>query len=319
MGMDATETLNGTLAEPKRRPLLIDLFVRMLKEKPLGTIGFFIILILLLAGIFANFVAPYPMSQVNLMDKLLPVSSHHLLGTDALGEDEFSNIIYGARYSLIIGLSATLLNTIISILIGGLSALLGKKVDLVIQRFVDAWLAIPTLLVLLTVVSILGQGMWQTIVAIGIPMGIGGSRMVRSAVFTIKENTYVDAARAVGCSTTTIFRRHILPNIMPVVIIGFSVTLGVSILMEASLSFLGFGVPPGIPSWGSMLSQQGREYMEMAPGLAFWPGFVLTIAVYGANMFGDAVRDLLDPRLKGGLGRYGRSTKKLKIRVRARP
>jgi peptide/nickel transport system permease protein len=315
---NATEAINKALAEPKKHTLFADLFLRMFREKPLGTIGFFIVAILLLVGIFANFIAPYPMAQVNLADKLLPPSTSHLLGTDALGEDELSNLIYGARYSLVIGLSATFLNIIIAVLVGGVSALLGKKFDLVMQRFVDAWLSIPTMLVLLIMMSIMGQGMWQIIIAIGIPMGIGGSRMIRSAVIAIKENTYVEAARAIGCSTAMIFRKHILPNIMPVIIVDFSVVLGAAILMEASLSFLGFGVPPGTPSWGSMLSQQGREYMEMMPSLALWPGFVLAIAVYGANMFGDAVRDLLDPRLKGGLGRYGRSTKRIKVRVHAR-
>jgi peptide/nickel transport system permease protein len=316
MEVEANTTPSEVIAEPKRHSFLVDLFLRTLKEKPLGTLGFVILFGLLVVGIFASYIAPYPMAQVNLMDKLLPPSSTHLLGTDALGQDELSNLIYGARVSLIIGLSATFLNMIIGIIIGGTSALIGGKFDLVVQRFVDAWLSIPTMLVLLTMMSILGRGMWQMVIAIGIPMGIGGSRMIRSAVIAIRENAYIDASRAIGCSTTTMFRRHILPNIMPVIIIGFSVTLGVAILMEASLSFLGFGVPPDVPSWGSMLSQQGRTYMEMAPMLAFWPGFMLTIAVYGANMFGDAIRDLLDPRLRGGAGRYGGPRKKLKIRTR---
>jgi peptide/nickel transport system permease protein len=316
MGVEATATLGETIAEPKRHYFLVDLSLRMLREKPLGIIGFVILFGLLMVGIFANFLAPYPMAKVNLMDKLLPPSSTHILGTDAIGQDELSNLIYGARSSLVIGLSATVLNTIIAVIIGGSSALISGKFDLVIQRFVDAWLSIPTMLVLLTMMSILGRGMFQMVIAIGIPMGIGGSRMIRSAVIAIRSNTYIEASRAVGCSTMTIFRRHILPNIMPVIIIGFSVTLGVAILMEASLSFLGFGVPPDVPSWGGMLSQQGRTYMEMAPGLAFWPGFILTIAVYGANMFGDAIRDLLDPRLRSGVGRYGGPRKKVKIRTR---
>jgi peptide/nickel transport system permease protein len=139
--------------------------------------------------------------------------------------------------------------------------------------------------------------------------------MIRSAVFAIKENAYVDAGRAIGSSTWAMLTRHIIPNIMPVIIIGFSMMVGGTILMEAGLSFLGYGVPPGVPSWGSMLSQEGRRFMEIAPMLAIWPGLALTLVVFGTNMFGDAMRDLLDPKLKGGLGRYGRSTKKVKIRA----
>ena len=139
--------------------------------------------------------------------------------------------------------------------------------------------------------------------------------MIRSAVFAIRENIYVEAGRAIGGDTWMVLRRHILPNIMPIIIISFSMMIGQVILMEASLSFLGFGVPPGVPSWGSMLSQEGRMYMEIAPMLAIWPGLALSLVVYGTNMFGDAMRDLLDPRLKGGLGSYGGPRKKVKFKT----
>ena len=315
MAGDATGTSEGTIAEPKRRPFLVDLFLRLVKEKPLGTIGLAIVLVLLLTGIFADLLAPYPMGKTDPIHNLESPSSQHWLGTDNLGRDELSNIIYGARVSVIIGLSATLLITVVSVIIGALSALIGGKFDLLMQRFVDAWLCIPGMLILLIIVSILGKGTWQIIVAIGLPMGIGGSRMIRSAALAIKENVYIDAGRAIGCSTWTLLTRHILPNIMPVIIIGFSMMVGGAILMEASLSFLGFGVPPGVSSWGSMLSQEGRTFMEIAPMLAIWPGLALTLVVWGTNMFGDALRDLLDPRLKGGLGRYGGPLKKVKIKT----
>jgi peptide/nickel transport system permease protein len=315
MAGDATGTPDGVIAEPKRHSFFVDLFIRLVKEKPLGTIGLVIVLILLLTGIFADLLAPYPLGAYDLKHTLESPSSQHWLGTDNLGRDELSRIIYGARVSVIIGLSATLLTTIVSVIIGALSALIGGKFDLLMQRFVDAWLSIPGMLILLIMVSILGKGTWQIIVAIGLPMGIGGSRMIRSAALAIGENAYIEAGRAIGSSTWTLFTRHILPNIMPVIIIGFSMMVGGAILMEASLSFLGYGVPPGVPSWGSMLSQEGRTYMEIAPPLALWPGLALTLVVYGTNMFGDAIRDLLDPKLKGGLGRYGRSTKKVKIKT----
>jgi peptide/nickel transport system permease protein len=314
MAGDASNTGNEAIAEPKRHSFLVDLLIRLWKEKPLGTIGLVIVLVLLLTGIFADLLAPYPMGKTS-WDMLQGPSAQHLLGTDNLGRDELSNIIYGARVSVIIGLSATALTTVVSIIIGALSALIGGKFDLGMQRFVDAWLCIPGMLILLIMVSIMGKGMWQIIVAIGLPMGIGGSRMIRSAALAIKENVYVDAGRAIGCSTWTLLYRHILPNIMPVIIIGFSMMIGGAILMEASLSFLGFGVPPGVSSWGSMLSQEGRAYMEIAPALAIWPGLALTLVVFGTNMFGDALRDLLDPKLKGGLGRYGGPTRKVKIRA----
>jgi peptide/nickel transport system permease protein len=270
------------------------------------------VLVLLITGIFADLIAPFRMNQIDMINMLQPPSIQHPLGTDNLGRDIFSNIVYGARVSVIIGLGATLLMTLISIMIGALSGLIGGTFDLIVQRFVDAWQSIPGMLVLLIAMSILGMGLWQLIFAIGMPMGIGMSRMIRSAVIGIKENMYVDAARSIGCSTFKLLRQHILPNIMPVVIIGFSMMIGGVILMEAGLSFLGFGVPPGVPSWGSMLSREGRRYMEIAPMLAVWPGLALSLIVYGANMFGDAVRDLLDPRLRGGLGSYRGISKKTK-------
>jgi peptide/nickel transport system permease protein len=307
-----SEATTRTIAEPKRHSLLVGLLIRLVKEKPLGTVGLAIVLVLLITGIFANLIAPYGMNQIDMVNMLQPPSIHHLLGTDNLGRDIFSSIVYGARVSVIIGLGATLLMTLISIIIGAVSGLIGGTLDLIVQRFVDAWQSIPGMLVLLIAMSILGMGLWQLICAIGIPMGIGMSRMIRSAVIGIKENMYVDAARSIGCSTLKLLWQHILPNIMPVVIIGFSMMIGGVILMEAGLSFLGFGVPPGVPSWGSMLSREGRRYMEVAPMLAVWPGLALSLIVYGANMFGDAVRDLLDPRLRGGLGSYRGISKKTK-------
>ncbi len=312
---DTSNIPTVVIAEPKRRNLLVGLFIRLWKEKPLGTVGLAIVVLLLFTGILADFLAPYEMGQIDLLNTLAGPSAEHWIGTDNLGRDVLSQIIYGARVSVIIGLSATTLTTVVSIIIGALSALIGGKFDLVVQRFVDAWLCVPGMLILLIAVSIIGRGTWQIIAAIGIPMGIGGSRMIRSAVFAIKENTYVEAGRAIGGSTWTLLMRHILPNIMPVIIIGFSMMIGGVILMEASLSFLGFGVPPGVPSWGSMLSQEGRLYMEIAPMLAVWPGLALSLVVYGTNMFGDAIRDLLDPRLKGGLGSYGGPRKKVKIKT----
>ena len=280
-------------------------FVRMWKEKSLGAISGIIILILILVAIFADALAPYDYLEMHLTDRLTGSSARYLLGTDQMGRDLLSRLIHGARLSLTVGLAATALNVVVATLIGGTSGFLGSRVDLVVQRLVDAWMAIPGLLVLLTIMSIVGRGLPQLIVVLGVSGGIGGSRLIRGAVIDIKENAYFQAVEVIGASRWRTFIRHVLPNIAPVVIIIFSINVGGVIITEASLSFLGFGLPVGVPSWGAMLSREGREYMQQAPWLALWPGLCLTIVVYSLNMFGDAVRDLLDPRLRGGGGRLG--------------
>ena len=285
---------------PRRRSRLADFFIRLVKEKPLGTASGVIILLLIFVAIFGGVLAPYQYAEMHLIDRLQGSSARYLLGTDHIGRDLFSRIIYGARLSLTVGLAATALNVVVAVLIGGISGFFGGKLDLAVQRFVDAWMAFPGLLILLTIMSIVGRGIPQMILVLGIAGGIGGSRVVRGAVIGIKENDYFLAARAIGSPTTATLMRHVLPNIMAPVIIIFSITVGAVIIAEASLSFLGFGVPVNIPSWGAMLSNEGRLYMEVAPRLAMWPGVCLTAVVFCFNMFGDAMRDLLDPRLRGG-------------------
>ena len=269
-------------------------------------------------AIFADVLAPYRFDKMHLADRLQGASVQYLLGTDQLGRDLLSRLIVGARLSLIVGLAATTLNVVVAVLIGGISGFLGGKLDLAVQRFVDAWMAFPGLLILLTIMSLVGRGLPQIIVVLGIAGGIAASRIVRSAVIGVKENDYFLAARAVGTPTTQILLRHVLPNIMAPVIIIFSINIGGVIMSEASLSFLGFGLPAQIPSWGGLLSREGRTYMEMAPWLALWPGLALTITVYSLNMFGDAMRDLLDPRLRGGEGSYGTAIVKRKRGLLAR-
>ena len=293
------------VSEPKRRTGLADFFIRLWREKPLGTVCGIIVLILMFVAIFADVLAPYDYLDMHLTDRLAGSSARYLLGTDQMGRDLLSRLIHGARLSLSVGLAATALNVVVALLIGGTSGFFGGKLDLVVQRFVDAWMAIPGLLLLLTIMSIVGRGVPQLIVVLGISGGIGGSRLVRGAVIDIKENAYFQAVEVIGASKWRTFLGHVLPNIMPVVIIIFSINVGGVIISEASLSFLGFGLPVGVPSWGAMLSREGREYMQQAPWLALWPGLCLTIVVYSLNMFGDAVRDLLDPRLRGGGGRLG--------------
>ena len=287
---------------PKRRSRLVEFFIRLVREKPLGTVSGIIILILILVAIFADALAPYEFTEIHLEDILQGSSARYLLGTDHVGRDLLSRLIYGARLSLVVGLVATTVNIVVAVLIGGTSGFLGGKFDLAVQRFVDAWMCFPGLLLLLTIMSIAGRGLPQIILVMGIAGGIGSSRVVRGAVIGIKENDYFLAARAIGSPSTTTLMRHVLPNIMPVMIIIFSISVGGVIIAAASLSFLGFGLPPATPDWGGLLSREGRKYMEVAPRLALYPGLALTITVYCFNMFGDAMRDLLDPRLRGGEG-----------------
>ena len=256
-------------------------------------------MILIFVAIFADFLMPYPYAETHLADRLQGPSAQYLIGTDQLGRDFLSRIIFGARISVLVGLAVTALSVTLSTLVGGTSGFLGGKLDLGVQRLVDAWVAFPGLLLLLTILSLVGKGVLQVILVLGIAGGIGGSRIVRGAVIGIKENDYFLAAEAIGCEKWRAFIRHVLPNIMPVLIISFSMSIGGVILALASLSFLGFGLPPATPDWGGLLSREGRRFMEQVPWLALFPGLCLTITVYSLNMFGDAMRDLLDPRLRG--------------------
>jgi peptide/nickel transport system permease protein len=301
-------------AEIKKASKIVELLKRMLKEQPLGTAGAIITLVMVLIAIFAPFIAPYKVNQMTGFPLLRP-SLKFLMGTDNLGRDIFSRVIYGARISVTVGLLATLMSVIISTIIGVLSGYIGGAFDLILQRFVDAFMCLPGLVILMLLVSLAGAGLWQIIIILGVTGGIGGSRMMRGIVFSMKENTYLQAAIAIGASTPTIFRKHILPNILAPLIIIFSLSVPGTVLAEAGLSFLGFGVPPPTPTWGGMLSGDARIYMFQAPWMAFFPGLALSILVYGVNMFGDALRDILDPRLRGGVGRYGIKVKKLESRV----
>ncbi|MBA7476435.1 putative D,D-dipeptide transport system permease protein DdpC [subsurface metagenome] len=304
------DSSSGIVAERKRHFFLVDFVIRLVKEKPLGTFGAVITLVLLFAGIFAGFLAPHGMNETNKDYFLAAPSASFWLGTDQLGRCMLSRVIFGARVSVIVGLTASAIATTLSSIIGIVSGYIGGKLDLILQRFVDATMCIPSLVMLMVIISMIGPGMWSVIITLGILGGIVGSRVIRSAVISIKENVYLQAAVAIGCPTTRLLIRHILPNVMAPIIIQFSLAVPGIILTEASLSFLGFGIPPPTPSWGGMLGQTGRPYMLSAPWMVIWPGLALATVVYGINMFGDAVRDLLDPRLRGGVGRYGVRAKK---------
>ena len=304
MGDGTVDSAPGRVAEGTRHAWLVGFVIRLVKEKPLGTVGGVITLLLLLTGIFANFIAPHGVDDF-AGDLLVAPSAKYWFGTDNLGRDLLSRVILGARISVIVGLSAATLGTLLSAAIGVMSGYAGGKLDLIVQRFVDGWMSFPALILLIVMLSLTGPGMWEVIIALGLWYGIVGSRTIRGATMSIREDVYVEAAVAIGCPTPRILTWHILPNVMGPVIMQFSLLVPDAILLEAALSFLGFGIPPPAPSWGGMLSGSGREYMFLAPWMVIWPGLALSLVVYGTNIFGDALRDILDPRLRVVRGAIG--------------
>ena len=241
-----------------------------------------------------------------LTERLQGPSLRHPFGTDELGRDLFSRVVYGARVSVVVGFSAVTIAAFLSILVGTVSGYFGGWLDTLMQRLVDIWIAFPPLILIVTWMSVFAlragperRAFWL-ILSLGLVIAAGSSRVVRGAVISIKNNQYVDAARTLGASDRRIIFRHIVPNILPVVIILSTVQLGAAILAEASISFLGYGIPAPFPAWGTMLSGKGILYMRAHPWLAVWPGLAIALAVWGFNMLGDALRDVLDPRLRGG-------------------
>ncbi|GAG99400.1 unnamed protein product, partial [marine sediment metagenome] len=253
MGKGMTNASAKMIAEPKRRSWFVDIGIRLVKEKPLGAVGGVVTLLLFLIAILADFIAPYGMNETGVVASFTSPSVAHLLGGDQLGRDIFSRIVYGARISVTVGLVATSLSTVIFLVIGGLSGYLGGKFDLVVQRFVDVVLCFPGLVLLITLMTFIGAGLWNVIIVLGIVVGIQSSRVIRSTVMSVKENVYVQAAVAIGCSPTRVLIRHIMPNIMAPAIVLFSTQVPGMILAEASMSFLGFGIPPPFLAGGECL------------------------------------------------------------------
>jgi len=312
---EVSSPFSGSQLEEKRQSGLILFLKRLVREQPMGTFGAVIVLVMVFVAIFADLIAPYDYQEIHIGDRLAAPGAEYILGADPLGRDVFSRIVFGARISLYVGLGASAINVLFAVLVGVPSGYIGGKTDLVVQRFVDAMLSFPGLILLITVMSLVGRGLTQVIVVMGILGGIGWIRVMRAAVIGIRENVFFEAATSIGATVPYMLKQHVLPNIMPVMIVAFSVSVAGNILAEASLSFLGVGIPPPHPSWGRMLSLEGRAYMYEATWLAIWPGVALSVAVYGVNMLGDAIRDLIDPRLRGGVGSFGGAKRKKKAEI----
>jgi peptide/nickel transport system permease protein len=272
--------------------------VRFVQRKPVGAFGAGIVVVLIVVAALAPVIAPYDPQESIPGARLLSPRAGHPMGTDNIGRDLFSRIVYGARISLYISVAATVLGVGFGLLFGLLSGYAGGWADNAIQRSMDILLAFPGLILALALVAMLGASMRNVLIAIAVGSIPTASRVVRGVVLTVKQEDYVTAARLLGAPGSRIVLRHILPNTMAPVIVLASITCGAAIVAEGSLSFLGLGIPPPSPSWGGMLSGPSRRFMTVAPWMAIFPGLAISLVIFGINIFGDALRDVLDPRLR---------------------
>ena len=268
------------------------------RRRPLGAVGAAIVLVMVATAATAGFLAPYDPLETDYGAMLAAPDAKHWLGTDAFGRDVLSRIIYGSRTALLVGLGASLLGASIGSLIGVASAYFGGRVDLVVQRIMDVFFAFPVIILALAVVAVLGTGAENVILAIATPMVPRCARVVRASALAVREMPYVDAARASGFGHRRIILRHMLPNVMAPILIMATAFLGEAILLEASLSFLGLGVQEPTAAWGLMLRGAAVQFAETAPWMAIFPGLAISLGVFGFNLFGDSLRDALDPRLR---------------------
>ena len=266
------------------------------RRYPLGAFGAVIMVVFIFTALFADVIAPHDPLQTKASSSLMAPAGLHLLGADMMGRDMLSRIIHGARISLTVGIASILLGGSIGVVIGLMSGYLLGWFDLLTQRLIDIMQALPLLVLALVMAASLGPSLENTIIAISIPLIPNVARVVRSSTLSLREMPFVEAARAAGMSEMRVAFRHVLPNTLAPLIVLFTAQLGAAILVEASLSFLGLGVPEPHPSWGRMLSESAAEYVRVAPWLVIFPGLAISLAVFGANLFGDALRDILDPR-----------------------
>jgi peptide/nickel transport system permease protein len=296
--VESTSFERALTARPVR-PGWLTTVARFSRKKPLGAAGGVVMLVIVLTAVFADLAATHDPIATNAQHTLARPSGEFWLGSDHLGRDIYTRIVHGARISLIVGVASTILGSGLGGIIGLLSGYLGGRIDLVAQRVMDMLQALPLLVLALVMSASLGPAVENVIIAISIPIIPRAARVIRASVLAIREFQYVEAARAIGLGHMRIAFRHILPNTMGPFIVLCTAQLGSAILVEASLSFLGLGVPEPYPSWGRMLSVSAAEYAQKAPHLVLFPGLAISLAVFGSNLLGDALRDTLDPRLRG--------------------
>ena len=294
--MTAATSIESAQLPPKKS--LFTIVWRWCKRQPLGAASAAVLVGIILVAVFADFVAPYDPTLNDFANMLTAPGADFLLGTDQFGRDVLSRIIYGAQTALFVGFTAAFFGSTIGLILGVTSAYLGGLFDLIFQRIMDVFMAFPSIIIALAIVATFGSGTENVILAITIPMIPNCARVVRSSALQVRELPYVDAARSFGFSHARIILRHMAPNVMAPYLIMFTSFLGQAILAEASLSYLGLGVQEPTPAWGLMLQGGAEEYAESAIWVAIYPGLAITLAVFAFNLFGDAVRDTLDPRLR---------------------
>jgi len=274
--------------------------VKFVRTKPLGAAGAAIIAGMLLVALFATSLAPYDPYRGDYAQQFARPSVEHWMGTDEFGRDVLTRVMYGARIALFVGFTASVVGCTLGALLGVISAYRGGTVDLLLERVMDILLAFPQLILALAVASILGPAVRNVVIAVAIPIIPRAARVVRASALSVKENVYVEAVQALGASRRRVVLQHIVPNVMAPYIIMVTAQLGSAILAEAALSYLGLGTAEPTPSWGLMLSGSAPSYAEKAPWIALFPGIAISLAVFGFNLFGDSLRDALDPRLRKG-------------------
>lgn len=300
---DADEIARRRFVESSGRRRFMRFWGDFIRRRPLGTFGLVLIVIMLLAAAFAQVVAPYDPTEINFADLLLPPAPDHLLGTDNFGRDVFSRVVYGSRTALTVGFTASLVGCTLGLILGVVGAYVGGRADQIIQRLMDVLLSFPLIVIAIAVVAALGTGedkIANVIAAITVPIIPRVARVVRSSALSVVQMPYIEATRSVGSGAVRIMFRHVAPNVFAPYLIMLTAFLGQAILLEASLSFLGLGVFEPTPSWGLMLRGAGMQFLERAPWLAIAPGVAISLAVFGFNLFGDSLRDALDPRLRTG-------------------
>jgi peptide/nickel transport system permease protein len=295
--MASAESIEFIAPDEIRKPWYVQ-FSDLMRRQPLGAAGAFVVILMVFATIFAEVLSPYDPELISFESMLVPPSADHWMGTDAFGRDILTRIIYGARTALFVGFTAAFVGSTLGLILGVASAYFGGLFDLVVQRLVDILMAFPLIVLALAVVATLGAGTVNVVIAITIPFIPQCARVVRSSALAIREIPYVDAARALGFGHSRIIMRHMVPNVMAPYLIMVTTFVGHAILLEASLSYLGLGVQEPTAAWGLMLQGGAEEFAESAPWVPIFPGLAITLAVFGFNLFGDALRDLLDPRLR---------------------